>query len=125
MEQSSVEVVHDAPIARRESRADRDKPVQDSKVGKPGFPEPIPRPVPRARFLDEHDDILVWLKEEQNLGWQQIAEFFPGRNSGTLQVRYCTKLKSKGNFTWTDELVRDPLCVEMCSLTYAVGQSPG
>lgn len=25
--------------------------------------------------------------------WEQIADFFPGRNAGTLQVRYCTHLK--------------------------------
>jgi hypothetical protein len=31
------------------------------------------------------------------LAWKQIAEFFPGRSSGTLQVRYCTKLKRQNH----------------------------
>jgi len=47
--------------------------------------------------------------------WKQIAEFFPGRSSGTLQVRYCTKLKAKGG-AWTDELVGfflSLVCLEM------------
>lgn len=48
--------------------------------------------------------MLVELKENKNLTWKQIADFFPGRTSGTLQVRYCTKLKAK-DVTWTDEMV--------------------
>jgi hypothetical protein len=40
------------------------------------------------------------------LTWKQIADFFPGRSSGTLQVRYCTKLKAKTT-VWTDEMVSD------------------
>lgn len=44
------------------------------------------------------------LKEKKNLTWKQIADFFPGRSSGTLQVRYCTKLKAKTT-NWTDEMV--------------------
>jgi hypothetical protein len=39
------------------------------------------------------------------LTWKQIADFFPGRSSGTLQVRYCTKLKAKTT-VWTDEMVQ-------------------
>jgi hypothetical protein len=36
---------------------------------------------------------LVELKEERRLSWAEIADHFPGRKKGTLQVRYCTKLK--------------------------------
>lgn len=44
------------------------------------------------------------LKENQTLTWKQIAEFFPERSSGTLQVRHCTKLEVKIP-QWTDETV--------------------
>lgn len=48
--------------------------------------------------------MLIDLKENRNLTWRRIAEFFPGRTSGTLQVRYCTKLKEK-TVIWTEENV--------------------
>jgi hypothetical protein len=44
------------------------------------------------------------LKEQKGLTWKQIADFFPGRNPGTLQVRYCTKLRAE-TMPWTRELV--------------------
>lgn len=47
---------------------------------------------------------MIDLKENKSLTWKQIADFFPGRSSGTLQVRYCTKLKAKTT-QWTDETV--------------------
>ncbi|OQD77914.1 hypothetical protein PENDEC_c002G02988 [Penicillium decumbens] len=76
-----------------------------SVVGQPGMPEPAPRPFgPKLKFTPEEDALLVDLKEEKNLTWKQIADFFPGRTSGTLQVRYCTKLKAK-DVVWTDETV--------------------
>jgi len=56
------------------------------------------------KFTPEDDQLLVDLKEKKNLTWKQIADFFPGRSSGTLQVRYCTKLKAKTT-VWTDEMV--------------------
>ena len=71
-----------------------------------GMPEPIPRPKgPKVRFTPEDDALLVELKQTQNLLWKQIAYFFPGRSCGTLQVRYCTKLRAKTT-VWTDEMVR-------------------
>lgn len=77
-----------------------------SVVGQPGMPEPAPRPKgPKLKFTPEDDALLVELKEKKNLTWKQIAEFFPGRSSGTLQVRYCTKLKAK-TMVWTEEMVR-------------------
>jgi hypothetical protein len=76
-----------------------------SVVGHPGMPEPALRPRgPKLKFTPEDDQKLVDLKENKNLTWKQIAEFFPGRSSGTLQVRYCTKLKAKTT-QWTDETV--------------------
>ena len=76
-----------------------------SVVGQEGMPPPAPRPRgPKLKFTPEDDQLLVDLKEKKNLTWKQIADFFPGRSSGTLQVRYCTKLKAKTT-VWTDEMV--------------------
>ena len=80
-----------------------------SVVGQPGMPKPAPKPKgPKLKFSPVEDTTLVHLKEEKNLTWKQIADFFPGRTSGTLQVRYCTKLKAK-DVIWTDDMVRLPL----------------
>lgn len=77
-----------------------------SVVGTAGMPMPAERPRgPKLKFTPEDDQLLVDLKENKALTWKQIAEFFPGRSSGTLQVRYCTKLKAKTT-QWTDETVR-------------------
>jgi len=70
-------------------------------IGTEGMPKPSK---PKSKFSPADDELLVDLKEKHSLTWKQIAEFFPGRSPGTLQVRYCTKLK----FTiphWTDETV--------------------
>lgn len=76
-----------------------------SVVGQVGMPAPAPRPRgPKLKFTPEDDQLLIDLKENKNLTWKQIADFFPGRSSGTLQVRYCTKLKAKTT-QWTDETV--------------------
>ncbi|KAJ5601947.1 Myb-like transcription factor [Penicillium lagena] len=74
-------------------------------VGQPGMPIPASRPRgPKLKFTREEDILLVELKEIKNLTWKQIADFFPGRTSGTLQVRYCTKLKTK-DVIWTEDMV--------------------
>jgi replication initiation and membrane attachment protein DnaB len=74
-------------------------------VGQEGMPSPAPRPKgPKLKFTPEDDQLLIELKEQKNLTWKQIADFFPGRSSGTLQVRYCTKLKAKTK-QWSDEMV--------------------
>lgn len=79
--------------------------VVSSVVGQPGMPDPAARPKgPKLKFTAEDDALLIELKETKNLTWKQIADFFPGRSSGTLQVRYCTKLKAKTT-TWTEEAV--------------------
>jgi hypothetical protein len=76
-----------------------------SVVGQPGMPLPAPKPRgPKLKFTPEDDQLLVDLKENKSLTWKQIAEFFPGRSSGTLQVRYCTNLKAKTT-QWTEETV--------------------
>ncbi|SPO03008.1 uncharacterized protein DNG_05689 [Cephalotrichum gorgonifer] len=74
-----------------------------SMVGQVGMPVPAARPRgPKLKFTPEDDQLLIDLKENKSLTWKQIADFFPGRSSGTLQVRYCTKLKAKTT-QWTDE----------------------
>jgi len=70
-------------------------------VGQNGMPLPAPRlRGPKLKFTPEDDQLLAELKEKKNLTWNQIASFFPSRSSGTLKVRYCTKLKSKTT-NWT------------------------
>ena len=55
-------------------------------------------PVTKVAFTAEEDNLLIELKR-QELSWQetyeQFTEKFPGRSKGTLQVRYCTKLKGR------------------------------
>jgi hypothetical protein len=91
-----------------------------SMVGQEGMPPPAPRPRgPKLKFTAEDDQLLILLKEQKNLTWKQIADFFPGRSSGTLQVRYCTKLKAKTTL-WTEEMVsyqnrRGFICPFFCS----------
>jgi hypothetical protein len=76
-----------------------------SVIGTEVMSKPAPKPSrPKSKFTPEDDELLVNLKENQSLTWKQIAEFFPGRSSGTLQVRYCNKLKVKIP-QWTDETV--------------------
>lgn len=76
-----------------------------SVLGHEGMPEPSSRPRgPKLKFTAQEDQMLVELKENKNLTWKQIADFFPGRTSGTLQVRYCTKLKAK-TVIWTEDTV--------------------
>ncbi|KAK0738263.1 hypothetical protein B0T18DRAFT_335094 [Schizothecium vesticola] len=74
-----------------------------SVVGQAGMPAPAARPRgPKLKFTPEDDQLLIDLKENKSLTWKQIADFFPGRTSGTLQVRYCTKLKAKTT-QWSEE----------------------
>ena len=68
-------------------------------------PQARPPSGPKAKFTLEDDALLIELKEKHELTWKRISEYFPGRSSGTLQVRYCTKLKAKG-VSWTDDMVR-------------------
>ncbi|KAI9928869.1 hypothetical protein ASPWEDRAFT_49063 [Aspergillus wentii DTO 134E9] len=95
------------PSAQYHGMSDASPPLASgppSVVGQPGMPDPAPRPRgPKLKFTPEEDALLVELKENKNLTWKQIADFFPGRTSGTLQVRYCTKLKAK-DVIWTDEM---------------------
>jgi hypothetical protein len=100
---------HHLPNTHRSKRQQMDgaPPSPTPHHGAQGMPAPAPRPRgPKLKFTPEDDQLLVDLKEKKNLTWKQIADFFPGRSSGTLQVRYCTKLKAKTT-VWTDEMVSE------------------
>jgi hypothetical protein len=76
-----------------------------SMVGMEGMPPPaLPSKGPKPKFTPEEDQLLIDLKENKALTWKQIADFFPGRSPGTLQVHYCKKLKANST-QWTDETV--------------------
>jgi hypothetical protein len=49
----------------------------------------------RPRFTEEEDAKLVDLKERGGWSWEDIQRSFPGRSTGSLQVRYSTKLKER------------------------------
>lgn len=55
--------------------------------------QPLNRRRGSERFSNREDMLLVQLKEEKCLTWDDITRRFPGRSKGTLQVRYSTKLK--------------------------------
>jgi hypothetical protein len=48
----------------------------------------------RPRFTEEEDARLVDLKQ-RGWSWEDIQRSFPGRSTGSLQVRYSTKLKER------------------------------
>ena len=77
-----------------------------SGTSEQSFSLPPARPAsgPKAKFTLADDALLVDLKEKHDMTWKRISEFFPGRSSGTLQVRYCTKLKAKDT-AWTEDMV--------------------
>ena len=54
--------------------------------------------------LSKDDQLLIKLKEQRQLRWSEIAEHFPGRSMGSLQVRYCTKLKNLGSTAHDSDL---------------------
>jgi hypothetical protein len=61
-------------------------------IGTEIMPNPAPKPSkPKSKFAPEDNELLIDSKENHPLTWKQIAELFPRRSSGTLQVRYFTK----------------------------------
>jgi hypothetical protein len=79
-----------------------------SFMNQEGLPAILPEPkAKKTKFGKVEDDTLIELKEHWKFTWKQIQFWFPGRASGTLQVRYCTKLKVKDlkDIVWTEEMV--------------------
>lgn len=62
----------------------------------------------KSKLTSDDDKLIIQLKEVEKLKWSSIARYFPGRSAGTLQVRYCTKLRKKTPATMTDHLVCIP-----------------
>ncbi|KAJ5161363.1 hypothetical protein N7492_006755 [Penicillium capsulatum] len=57
--------------------------------------------ISKQTSLSKGDQLLIQLKEQQKLSWNEIAKHFPGKSRGSLQVRYSTRLKRRnfGNIT--------------------------
>lgn len=55
--------------------------------------EVIIAPYTQGQTILRKDELLVRLKERDNLSWREIAKHFSGRTRESLQVRYCTTLK--------------------------------
>lgn len=49
----------------------------------------------RRTYSTDENNLLVKLKEERNLTWKEITDYFPDRASASLQVHYSTKLKHR------------------------------
>jgi hypothetical protein len=98
-----------------ESQATNKPTNHKSVLGMDGMPDPRPLCEFKQKFTVEDDEILRQLKhdckdpyrlgsKDDGLTWRQIAEFFPGRAPGTLQVHYCKEVSAKGP-QWDAELV--------------------
>ncbi|KFY68573.1 hypothetical protein V496_00988 [Pseudogymnoascus sp. VKM F-4515 (FW-2607)] len=53
----------------------------------------VSRPGRHSTYSEDDDKLLIQLKEDDKLSWDEIAEYFPERTKGSLQVHYTTKLK--------------------------------
>ena len=71
-----------------------------------------PDPVTRMfmRYSEKEDELLVKLREDEKLSWEEVAQRFPGRNAMALQKRYVRELAYKNK-----DLGVDPLA-ESCGL---------
>jgi hypothetical protein len=47
----------------------------------------------------ENAALLIEMKEERDLSWDEIETAFPNRSKATLQVHYSTKLKGRSTAT--------------------------
>lgn len=80
-------------------------PGQPLSSSLPTGPSPSRKPK-KNKFSADDDELLVKLKEVDHLSWREIADRFQGRSPGALQVRYCTRLKTRPQ-TWTADDIRD------------------
>lgn len=67
-----------------------------------GSSEVSPKRPKKHKFSPADDERLIRLKEVEHLSWKEIADQFEGRSPGALQVRYCTRLKTR-TLEWSDE----------------------
>lgn len=85
---------------RAQFKFSQSKRRSSSGAGSPS--SAISNRVVKSKFTPEDDELLIELKERRKLSWRIIAQHFPGRTAGALQVRYCTKLKMRLP-QWTQE----------------------
>ena len=48
-----------------------------------------------STYSADDNKLLIQLKEDDKLPWDEIAEYFPERTKGRLEVHYSTKLKNR------------------------------
>ncbi|KFX94986.1 hypothetical protein O988_06051, partial [Pseudogymnoascus sp. VKM F-3808] len=78
------------------AHAKRSPPAVQKQRKRPPMREQImSRPGRQSTYSAADNELLIQLKEDDKLPWHKIAEHFPDRTKGTLQVHYCTKLKNR------------------------------
>ncbi|KAK3706312.1 hypothetical protein LTR37_012827 [Vermiconidia calcicola] len=70
-----------------ESRAALANQGYESHIDENGLIIFAPAPPPQA-FSDEDDELLLKLREEDELGWDEVAASFPGRTPKAIEVRF-------------------------------------
>ncbi|OBT68004.1 hypothetical protein VE03_01524 [Pseudogymnoascus sp. 23342-1-I1] len=93
---SSGEAVGGSAHSRVCAHPKRSPPAVQKQRKRPPLRERIvSRPGRQSTYSAADDELLIQLKEDDKLPWDEIAEFFPGRTKRALQVHYCTKLKNR------------------------------
>ena len=78
------------------SHAKRSRPALQKQRKRPPLQERIvSRPGRHSTYSEDDDELLIQLKEDNKLPWDKIAEYFPERTKGSLQVHYTIKLKNR------------------------------
>ncbi|RYF44396.1 MAG: hypothetical protein EOO38_17995, partial [Cytophagaceae bacterium] len=63
-------------------------------------------------FIEREDELIVRLREDEGMTWEQIAAYFPDRTSDTLQARYDEVLAEKESSSSMSELNGHALEIE-------------
>ncbi|ELR03564.1 hypothetical protein GMDG_06222 [Pseudogymnoascus destructans 20631-21] len=82
-----IEQAQDVISSASSGDRDRERPHLRERV--------VSRPGRHSTYSEDDDELLIQLKEKDKLPWDEIAEYFPERTKGTLQVHYSTKLKNR------------------------------
>lgn len=65
-------------------------------------------PSGKSLFTPEEDQKVIYLKEQKDFSWREIAKYFRGRTQGTLQVRYSRKLCKQHQYhSLAEEFIED------------------
>ncbi|KFY10988.1 hypothetical protein V491_07382 [Pseudogymnoascus sp. VKM F-3775] len=82
-----IEQAQDVISSASSGDRDRERPHLREQV--------VSRPGRHSTYSEDDDELLIQLKEKDKLPWDEIAEYFPERTKGTLQVHYSTKLRNR------------------------------